>query len=559
MTALTSRPGPSSLSGLPSISHRCLRRKSLRTYELMDPARPGAELSYDVGQVKEIVQMDKRLREEGFTTPVPAGFLEFATCFNQYAAGPERFATYSFSKGRVLVHKEGRPIVWEHFMIEDWLVGWNRDSTGQEASTSTSASSTMIQGSQIPPPLFDFTDSILDPNLKDLSNRMRVAIQTTDELTKFWIKRGAIEHQYASRLANLAETMIGEADSSALRRVIDALRLETAQQAMKRHDLANQIAVDLESRCLELQLKQRKHWRDVYEPAARKLHHDQVRGARRRSGVAAEWKQEYKKLRHSLDTRRLQSMKTNLNFSSDFSPLSESSPDSPKAPSGPAQEWESLRGSCLKMEMERCQFMDESLAAFLETLSVISATDRGSVSFITQWKDLFMPKEFVEEFSERFPGPKPIAVSTMPPLTTSTLSYVPVRKSLPPLTPIRGPRPQSTSGTSMSKEGSRSSFQTARDTSSREIENLPSTDNDSTAPARSSSHRERAHRSLTSFGITMPGRSHSRSQSQQKVLLPLASEARAPSPSPSRPTLSKFTNVFQRSSLGRSDRSDYAT
>jgi hypothetical protein len=165
---------------------------SLRTYELADPARPGAELSYDVGQVRDIVQMDKRLREQGVVAPVPAGFHEFATCFNQYAVGPERFATYTFVKGKTVIQRSGSPIVWEHFKIDDWLVGWNRDPANQEPSASTSFTSAMVQSSQIPLPLFDIAESTVDPKLKDLSTRMRVAIQTTDELTKFWIKRFCI-------------------------------------------------------------------------------------------------------------------------------------------------------------------------------------------------------------------------------------------------------------------------------------------------------------------------------------------------------------------------------
>ncbi|KAF8190821.1 hypothetical protein BJ912DRAFT_964814 [Pholiota molesta] len=309
MTALASRPGPSSLSTLPSINHRCLRRMSLRTYELADPARPGAELSYDVGQVRDIVQMDKRLREQGVVAPVPAGFHEFATCFNHMPLGRTFCDT--------VIQRSGSPIVWEHFKIDDWLVGWNRDPANQEPSASTSFTSAMVQSSQIPLPLFDIAESTVDPKLKDLSTRMRVAIQTTDELTKFWIKSD-----------------------------------ETSRSC-------HQIAVDLESRCVELQMKQRIHWRDVYEPAARKLHHDQVRGLRRRSG-------------------RLQSMKA-LDFSPNnlSSPLSESSVDSPKAASGPAHEWEMLRNSCLQLEMERCKFMEESLGAFLETSLIDSLNSYG--------------------------------------------------------------------------------------------------------------------------------------------------------------------------------------
>ena len=38
-------------------------------------------------------------------------------------------------------------------------------------------------------PSFELVEYVLDPKMRALSARMRVAIQTTDELTKFWIKR----------------------------------------------------------------------------------------------------------------------------------------------------------------------------------------------------------------------------------------------------------------------------------------------------------------------------------------------------------------------------------
>ena len=186
MTALTSRAGPS--HSIPCINHRCLRRRSLRTYELLDPANPSHVQAYDVGQVKEIVQMDKRLREQGVVSPVPAGFWDFTTLFNHYAVGPERFATYTVSQGRVDIQKNGSPIVWEHFMIDDWLVGWDRDPAAQQASgSSLSSSTTSIYQDALPS--FELVEYVLDPKMRALSARMRVAIQTTDELTKFWIKR----------------------------------------------------------------------------------------------------------------------------------------------------------------------------------------------------------------------------------------------------------------------------------------------------------------------------------------------------------------------------------
>lgn len=62
---------------------------------------------------------------------------------------------------------------------------------------------------------------------------------------------------------------------------------------------------------------------------------------------------------------------------------------------------------------------------------------------------------------------------------------------------------------------------------------LQSTESSSTSK---SSARERAHRSLGGFGITIPSRSHTRSNSQHKpTLLPFSSDPRPQSPS--RPTL----------------------
>lgn len=156
---------------------------------------------------------------------------------------------------------------------------------------------------------------------------------------------------------------------------------------MRRHDLAKRIAVDLEKRSLDLQIKQRAHWQEYYEPSARKLYDDQVRGSRRRS-VATEWKQEYKKLRYSLDSRRLQSMMPDPHFARgshggapDFDTISETSVDSPKTPHGLAKSWEELCGSCWQQEKDRCQSIDESLSVFIDTLSMTLDTDRGVCGF----------------------------------------------------------------------------------------------------------------------------------------------------------------------------------
>ena len=172
-----------------------------------------------------------------------------------------------------------------------------------------------------------------------------------------------------------------------LRRAIDAVRVETAQQAMRRHDLAKRIAVDLEKRSLDMQIKQRAYWQEYYEPSARKLHDDQVRASRRRS-VATEWKQEYKKLRYSLDSRRLQSMMPDPHFARgshggapDFDTISEASVESPKAPHGLAKSWDELCSSSWQQEKDRCHSMEDSLSVFIDTLSMALETDQGVCDF----------------------------------------------------------------------------------------------------------------------------------------------------------------------------------
>lgn len=157
--------------------------------------------------------------------------------------------------------------------------------------------------------------------------------------------------------------------------------METAKQAMNRFELSKQIVTELEKRCVELQVKQRKHWRETYEPMARKLHQNaRVHEKRRRSAtIGTEWKQEYKKLRYSLDHHRLESMKANLipfndtPTSSDWS-QSEMSESSTPAVNGPS-EWETLRESCAQLEKDRAQRVKGMLSAFSQTMSVICDTD----------------------------------------------------------------------------------------------------------------------------------------------------------------------------------------
>lgn len=164
---------------------------------------------------------------------------------------------------------------------------------------------------------------------------------------------------------------------------MDSLRVETAKQAMNRFELAKQIVTELEKRCVDLQVKQRKHWRETYEPTARKLHQNaRVHEKRRRSAtIGTEWKQEYKKLRYSLDHHRLESLKANFipfndtPTSSDWSQSERSTSEvSTPAVNGPC-EWETLRESCAQLERDRAQRVKDMLSAFSQAMGAICDTD----------------------------------------------------------------------------------------------------------------------------------------------------------------------------------------
>ena len=119
------------------IDHPCLCRKSARIYELYDPQRPDDRVGFDVGQIKEFVQFDGHLRVQAREDPhsirrsIPSAYAEFAVRFNQYAKGPERFATFSFKHDtrETSINVDGEPIVWDHFLIDDSLVGWVRSAS----------------------------------------------------------------------------------------------------------------------------------------------------------------------------------------------------------------------------------------------------------------------------------------------------------------------------------------------------------------------------------------------------------------------------------------------
>jgi hypothetical protein len=183
------------ISGKPANS--CLRRQSSLTYKLVNPLSPDSQdtLCYDVGQLKQIFLMDRRLREEGVVRSIPAGYLEFATRFNAFAEGPERFAIYQFIKGQYSITTSGSPITWECLALDDPL---------PESSNTHRYHGTGEQERDGSMPAFGFMDGSTNTQLHALSTYMRGVMNTTDELTRFWIKRYSFLHSSYYRVLKVS-------------------------------------------------------------------------------------------------------------------------------------------------------------------------------------------------------------------------------------------------------------------------------------------------------------------------------------------------------------------
>jgi hypothetical protein len=153
--------------------------------------------------------------------------------------------------------------------------------------------------------------------------------------------------------------------------------METAKQAMKRHELAKQFAIDLEARCVNLHLKQSTHWNEVYEPRARELQKFLSSDSPQTDGVFVEWKREYDIMRDPIDALRREAIQqsehaTGLSRRDPFEDLfAKPSPNALRLAPGFVNDWAGLRDSCERLEADRSQFMQELLSTYAEALSTI--------------------------------------------------------------------------------------------------------------------------------------------------------------------------------------------
>ncbi|KAF8911560.1 hypothetical protein CPB84DRAFT_1762229 [Gymnopilus junonius] len=277
------------------------------------------------------------------------------------------------------------------------LVGCHPDLLPESSSASGVPSSDNV-----------FKERAGDSITEALSAYMQGASTTTDELTRFWMERGAIELQYASSLAQIAEKPFGRHEPSEFRNVIDGFRLEVARQAMAHNTLAKQIAVDLEARCLELKLDQSVHLRDVCEPAIKRMQEETIQDNSPSVGISSEWKKEYRNLRRLLDIRqfdylknfkhRRESLPSRRNYFTEGSGRRVSS----VASSTRSREWRDLLKSCEEMEANRSQFMKDLLSTYADILSSIQAADLESYNNIMRTFDLFRSEDVLEDFVKSF-------------------------------------------------------------------------------------------------------------------------------------------------------------
>ena len=163
--------------------------------------------------------------------------------------------------------------------------------------------------------------------------------------------------------------------------------METAKQAMNRHELAKQFAVDLESKCVDLLLKQGAHWNQVYEPTSIKLQKFLCPESPQTDGVSVEWKTEYNNMRHPIDALRREAVQqsehaTGLSRHDPFDDLLARPSINPSKPApGWTRDWAALRVSCERLETERSEFMKRLLSAYADALSTIRLAE-NEVGFL---------------------------------------------------------------------------------------------------------------------------------------------------------------------------------
>lgn len=206
--------------------------------------------------------------------------------------------------------------------------------------------------------------------------------------------------------------------------------METAKQAMHRHELAKQFAVDLESRCVNLQLKQSAHWNQIYEPTSMKLRKFLHPDSPQTDGVSVEWKKEYNNMRHSIDTLRREAIQQtehaiglSKHDSLDDDLLARSSTTPSKPAPGWANDWVALRASCERLEADRSEFMKGMLTAYADALSTMRSAQKEvgfllmlinlltflishnqSCNNVNLSLDLFRPRDVVDDFIQKFGG-----------------------------------------------------------------------------------------------------------------------------------------------------------
>jgi len=162
---------------------------------------------------------------------------------------------------------------------------------------------------------------------------------------------------------------------------------------MAHNTLANQIAIDLESRCLKLQTTQKGFYQDVFSPIMKRLRQESpVDAESPREGISSEWKKEYKNIRRFLDTKRFGIVLKEHKSRHSISTLGDLKNSLESLHSNRTKDWEELYNSCERMEKDRSQLFKDVLSIYTKSLFQIQQS-HDEVSILPSWEGTFNKSE----------------------------------------------------------------------------------------------------------------------------------------------------------------------
>ncbi|KAI1787202.1 hypothetical protein LXA43DRAFT_975384 [Ganoderma leucocontextum] len=227
-----------------------------------------------------------------------------------------------------------------------------------------------------------------DGGVEVLFARMRGAMRTMEELRNYWKERAIIEHQYATKLANLAKNTLGRDEIGELRVSLDTLRQETEKQAQAHLVVAQAIKTDLEGPTSAFIQKQQHHKRNMQSAiekdfktkqtqegyvnrAREKYEADCVRINSYTAQSTLIQGRDLEKVHLKLE-RAQQTVQANQRDYANFARLLKDTMQKWE------HSWKAFCDSCQDVEEERMEFMKDNMWAYANAVSTVCVSDDES-------------------------------------------------------------------------------------------------------------------------------------------------------------------------------------